>query len=258
MSSPRVQALKSSIEKAAAGHYYIHIFKKDGKLKRSHIKLSGFDLMFKKDPTFLYVRSLRHAGRAEDLLEYLSENGFGDDSQNRQFLADSYSAGNCEHYLDAIQAEVDNIPVSKPKKKESMSLADIISKRTVFEGFKVSNLKTEAEAPQMVTPKVRSSRNDLSSRLASLDDDKVLDITHFDVAKGTGVKTTKRTAKGSRRPLSSSGELNKVVFDFNKGTDIAVAALMSMGYAADVAANILTAAQTVKNGDLSKIALHHA
>lgn len=258
MAAHRIQSLKSKIEKADEGHYFIHAFKKDGVFKTSQIKLSGASQMFKKDPTFIYVRALRHAGHHNELLEYLVENGF-DETQSRSYLADAYTAANYETFSSEIDSEVSKLGSSKKDNKEHVSLKRINEIRAALENYKASNMKTvkETAAPEYTTPKpVQTvSRNDLKSRLATLEDGKVLDVSGYDAVKGTGVKTTTRTVKGTRHPLSTVGELNRVVFDFTRNTDIAVSALVAMGYTQERATTIVTAAHNSHPTDLSGIAV---
>lgn len=254
MATSTEQALRTKIEKAVEGHYYIHVFRKDGKLKTSHIKLSGADLMFKKDVTFMYLRSIRHAGRQDDLTEYLRENGV-DSSQISSVMADCYTAHNLAAHEAEVKAEIDNIPASNKVKRDPVSLSTIIGMQSLLEGYK-ANVKAKKESPaEYSTPKVRTARNDLKSRLENLEEGKVLDISQFDPAKGTGVKTTKLTSKGSRRPICASTELSRVVFDFSRDTNIAINALVSMGYSAERASAIISAAQTTKPVDITKIAV---
>ena len=258
MANQRIESLKSKIEKADEGHYFIHAFKKDGAFKTSHIKLSGAVQMFKKDPAFIYVRGLRHSGHHDELLEFLMENGF-EESQVRSYLADAYTAQNYEAYMSEIDTEVANISVSKKEQiREHVPLKRINEIRAALESFKMSAAAPKPkEEPVYTTPKISQAvnRNDLKARLAALEDSKVLDVSHYDALKGTGAKTSNRTSKGTRRPLSSSGELNKVVFDFARDTQIAVNALVNMGYTTDRALQIVDAAQAVKPVDLSGIAV---
>jgi hypothetical protein len=253
MATPRAQALKSKIDKACEGHYYIHVFKKDGKMKTSHIKLSGYNQMFKKDPAFMYVRSLRHAGVDNDIIEYLVDNGF-DNSQSRAYLRDSYNAETYESHQSEIDAELDAIPRVEKEKKEAVSLDRIISVKHMLESVKAAAGESN-EIPAVATPKLRGTKVDLKSRLTALDDGMVLDITHFDLLKKTGIKTTKRTSKGTRRPLASSGLLERIVYNFAKGPEVAIHALVSMGMTTDEASAAYSAATTTKTADLSKVAV---
>lgn len=253
MSTPRAQALKSKIDKASEGHYYIHVFKKDGKMKTSHIKLSGYQQMFKKDPAFMYVRSLRHAGVDNDVLEYMVDNGF-DNTQVRSYLRDSYSAENFEALQLEIDSELASIPHVEKEKKEAISLDRIISVKHMLESVKATAGESN-EIPAATTPKLRANKGDLKSRLTALEDGMVLDITHFDLLKKTGIKTTKRTSKGTRRPLSSSGLLERIVYNFGKGPEVAIHALISMGMSSDEASAAYSAATTTKTADLSKVAI---
>lgn len=257
MSASSAESLGNKIDKANKAHRYIHVFKKeDGTFKTSLIKLSGYQKMFKDTPTFMYARTLRHAGKSEDLLEYMGTFGYST-SEVHSYLNDSYNASNYEANLDIIEGEIATIPVEHKEKREVISLDSIISMRGLLDNFKPTVSKSKDEIPEPSTPKVKGARTDLKSRLEGLETDKVLDITHFDPSKGTGIKTTKRT-KGTRKPLSSVGDLNRVVFDFNKGTDIAVSALIAMGFAADRATAVVAAAQTIKPQPLSNIAINHA
>ncbi len=248
MSSSRADNLSTKVQKAKDGHYYIHVSKKDDKFRTSHIKLTGFEQFFRKDSTFVYARSIRLAGKTADLTEYLGTMGYAA-SDIQGHLSNSYTGANAESKLAEIEAEINAIPSNKKEKREIPTLDEIIGLKTAIEGFKPSvALKAAKEAvPEMVPLKVRSSsRSDLASRLTSLEDDKVMDITSYDPSKNTGIKTVKRPKSGPRRALSSNGVLNKVVFDFTKPTDVVVSFLMSLGHSKDEAVMILAAAESVK------------
>lgn len=253
MTSSAEVVFGNKIAKASAGHYYIHVFKKDEVLKTSHIKLSGYLQMFEKNPAFMYVYSLRHAGVESDLLEYMTKSGFSETDVRSQ-LKDSYTSSNYTLKQREISAEIANLPVVKKDEKKSVSLRYIMSLKEVLDNTK--NVKRVADdavaAPS--TPKSRS-KTDLDSRLDALPEDKVLDITHYDSATGGGIKTGKRTVKGTRRPLAVSGKLNRVVYDFAKGPDAAIAGLISMGMSQDSARAAVNAAVASKTADLSRVAI---
>jgi len=259
MSGSSEQSFKSKVEKAAEGHYYIHVFRKDGKLRTSHIKLSGYRQMFVKDPEFIYAYSLRHAGRMPELVEYMTSLGF-EDSAVRTYLQDAYNASNADRMAGDIHAELSSVPVVRKEVKKTMSLDEIISLKPLLDAARVSasGAKTADEIPAPSTPKATTtrSRTDLKSRVDALEEDKVLDISHYDSVRNNGIKTVKRTVKGVRRPLAASGNLSRVVFDFGRDVEIAVAALVSMGMTNEAARSSMTAAQSVKSGgDLSKVAI---
>lgn len=254
MSSASEQSFKTKLDKAVAGHYYIHVFRKDGKLKTSHIKLSGYSQMFVKDPEFMYVFSLRHAGKFQDLLEYMTSLSFAD-ADVRTYLKDAYTAANHTSLLADINAELAAIPVVKKEPKREVSLTEIINLKPLLDTVRSGKAAPTEEMPAPSTPKNTRNKTDLKSRLDALEEDKVLDITNFDAAKGTGIKTGKRTVKGTRRPLAATGDLNRVVFDFDKSVDVAVAALQAMGMSETAAKAAMTAAQSSKSASLSKIAI---
>ncbi len=255
MSSTSEQSFKSKVDKAVEGHFYIHVFRKDGKLKTSHIKLSGYRQMFVKDPEFTYVHSLRHAGKVADLLEHMTNLGFVE-SDVRTYLKDSYTATNYVSLEGDIHAELGLIPSVKKEPKRAVSLAEIIGLKPLLDATRSSTVKAASDdMPAPSTPKNPRNKADLKSRLDGLEEDKVLDISGFDTTKGKGIKTTKRTVKGTRRALAASGDLNRVVFDFEKSVDVAISALMSMGMTENQAKNAMTSAQKAKPASLAKIAI---
>jgi hypothetical protein len=255
MSSASEQSFKTKLDKAVEGHYYIHVFRKDGKLKTSHIKLSGYRQMFVKDPEFMYVFSLRHAGKSADLLEHMTNLGFAE-ADVRTYLKDSYTASNYVSLEADIQAELGLVPSVKKEPKRAVSLSEIIGLKPLLDTVRSSAPKTGADdMPAPSTPKNPRNKTDLKSRLDGLEEDKVLDISGFDTTKGKGIKTTKRTIKGTRRALAATGDLNRVVFDFEKSVDVAIAALVSMGMTETQAKNAMTSAQKAKPASLAKIAI---
>jgi hypothetical protein len=255
MGASNEQVFKNKIDKAVTGHYYIHVFRKDGKLKTSHIKLSGYRQMFVKDPEFMYVYTLRHAGRQPELLEYLTEMGFAD-ADVRTYLRDSYTAASQATLAAEIEAELAAIPVVKKEEKKSVSLNYIISLKPLLEGARTAATKTASgdDIPAPSTPKQRA-RTDLKSRLDALEEDKVIDISHYDAVKNNGIKTGKRTVKGTRRPLAATGDLHRVVFDFEKSVDVAVAALQAMGMTPEAAKAAMMSASASKPADLGRFAV---
>jgi hypothetical protein len=255
--SAKEQVFSKKVQKASAGHYYIHISKDaEGKTKTSNIKLSGFRQMFERDSQFIYNPALRVAGREEVLLEYLISLGYSE-KDVLAYLKESYTLSNCNTRFGEIEREIQSIPAPVKEEKKQISLDEIIRLRPLLDTAKVSGKAVESEtSPSEMTSFKSKSRNDLKSRLEGIEDEKVLDISLFDVAKGKGVKTTKRTTNGTRRPLASSGLLNRVVFDFSKDSNIAVQALVSLGMtqsASETAVN--SALSSAKTASLDKIAV---
>jgi hypothetical protein len=258
MTSSAEDVFKNKITKADAGHYYIHVFKKDGAIKTSHIKLSGYKQMLEKNPQFMYVYSLRHAGVESDLVEYLTKSGFTNSDELRTLLRDSYTSANVAMMHGNIEQEIAGIPVTKKDdKKKSVSLEYIISLKEVLDNTKSQIKRTAADdAPAAPSTPKNRGKADLDSRLDDLTEDKVLDITHYDPITDIGIKTSKRTIKGSRRPLAVSGKLSRVVCDFSKkGAENAEKALVSLGLTKDAARSAINAAQSSKTASLSRIAI---
>lgn len=243
------ESLQRNIEKARAEHYYIHVCKKGDDFKTSHIKLSGCELMFRKNAEFTYAFDLRHAGTPSVLLEYLVSKGVAE-TQARDFLKGSYTATNYMSLINEIQRELMSIPSVKKDAKKAVPLDYIISMKPHLDSVRSAN-KTETEVEFTELKKSRN-KNDLESRLAVIEDDKVLDISHFDDEKKNGIKTTKRAKNGSRRTLANSGNLSRVVYDFKNGVDAGVKALVYLGYTQDKATKIMNDASAVKVVDLKK------
>ena len=244
----------SKIDKANNGHYYIHVSKKGDVFKTSHIKLSGYRQMFEKTPDFMYVYTLRHAGLKEDLMGYLTKAGFPEDEIRKVLSNDSYTGTNFVGKQRQIDLELANVPVVKKDEKKSISLNYIISLKEVLDKTKITKQAADDACAAPSTPKSRV-KNDLKSRLDGLSEDKVLDITSFDAATNGGIKTAKRTVKGTRRPLAASGDLNRVVYDYAKGNEVAEKALVFLGMTEAAARNAVKAAMNNKTASLSRVAI---
>lgn len=256
--SAKEQVFSKKVEKANSEHSYIHITKDaTGKFKSSSIKLRGFRQMFERDSHFVYVPALRCAGREELVLEYLTSLSY-DEKDIRKYLTDVYSASNCNARLRDIEGEIQGIPTQPKAEKKNVSLDDIIRMRPLLDNVKFISAKGEesdSSASELKTFKAKS-KADLTSRLDSLDADKVLDITGFNPETNTGLSNKKRTTGGSRRPLAATGLLNRVVFDFNKGTEVAVKALIHLGMSKTASEKAVNeAVSSIKTVSLDKIAV---
>jgi hypothetical protein len=255
--SAKEQVFSKKVEKASAEHSYIHITKDaTGKFKTSSIKLRGFRQMFERDSHFVYVPALRCAGREELVFEYLTSLSY-DEKDVRKYMSDVYSASNCNARLRDIEGEIQSVPTQPKAEKKSVSLDDIIRMRPLLDNVKFVSAKGEEteSASELKTFKAKS-KTDLTSRLDSLDADKVLDITGFNPETNTGLSNKKRTTGGSRRPLAAAGLLNRVVFDFNKGTEVAVKALIHLGMSKTASEKAVNeAVSSIKTVSLDKIAV---
>lgn len=266
MAATKELHLKNKIEKAAASHSYIHVIKKDGKFHTTSIKLSGCLRMFNKDPDFLYIYSVRHAGHLPDIVDYFVENGFADDDKLTEYLNQHYSAYNFEENRLRIQEEIEEIPKAEKVEIPDVSFTDMKQMKKSLVGVRhifAKAVKGDSSSPPTpttpVTPKGKGLKLDTRSRLETLEEGRALDVTGYNVVKGTGIKTIKRTTTGKtlKRPLSSTGDLSKIYFDFSKaGNDVAIAALIHLGFSSENARIAVEAAQVNRSCDISTIVLN--
>jgi len=259
MATVRIGDLAAKIKKADAGHYYINIFQKDGKFKSTHIKLTGAEKMFQKDPHFVYVRSIRHAGNRTDLHAYLTAAGFKE-SDIKAHLNDSYTNDNFAKMQKEYQKELGKAPVMSPRAKVSrqdLSTDYILRLGKAMEGFKFEN-KPRATSPVPVTPKPAATggKMDLKTRLSSLSEDKVLDISSFDAEKKSGIKTVKKPTKSlNRKNVGNTADLKKIYFDFSKPVENGIAALVFLGFTQERATKIMRDPSHTRGTDLNAFAV---
>ena len=262
MATIRIGDLAAKIKKADAGHYYISVAKKDGKFRTSQVKLTGAEKMFLKDSNFIYVRSIRHAGNRQDLREYLMAAGFKD-SDIDTYLNDCYSPENISRLSKDYHKEVAKIPsVASPTRAKSprpnMSKDEIFSLGKSLEKFKFEN-KPRPTSPVPTTPKLSATgKSDLKTRLSGLSEDKVLDISGFNIEKKNGIKTITRPTKvGSKHSVGNTNDLKKIFFDFSKPVENGIAALVSLGFTQERASKVMNAPHNTKWNDLKSIAIKH-
>jgi hypothetical protein len=256
MSTVRIRDLKTKVDKADRGHYYIQVVKRDGKFKFSHVKLSGAENMFTKNPDFVYVRPIRHAGSQSDVHEYLSFAGF-EESQIKKYMNDSYTAKNFIKMLNEYNREMSKIPVSVPRERNAVSMDYIISYSKPLQGFKIEH-PNKASSPVPRTPKITAEggKADLKTRLAALTEDKVIEITHFDTEKKKGIKTIRRPNKGTKHAVGNTNDLKRVYYDFATPITNGVAALVFLGFNQEKATKIMNDSHA-KHTDISSVALKH-
>jgi hypothetical protein len=261
MSTVRIRDLKTKVEKADRGHYYIQLHRKDGKFKTSHIKITGAEKMFQKDPHFVYVRPLRHAGNSSDIHDFLVGAGF-DESQVKKYMKDSYSVSNFISMLNEYNREVSKIPSLPPKAKQErakVTMQHILNLGKSMEGFKLESAPARASSPVPSTPKLSTGggKADLKGRLSTLDEDKVLEITNFNSEKKSGLKTIKKPIKGSKHAIGNTTDLKKIYYDFAQPVDNGIAALVYFGINQEKANKIMRDPAHSKYNDLSNIAVKH-
>lgn len=258
MANVRIRDLKAKIEKADKGQYYISLSRKDGKFKSSHVKVSGAEKMFEKDPEYIYVRPLRHAGNREDLQAFLIGAGF-DATQVNTYLQDSYSASNFEKMQKEYLKEVSKLPSSAPRariQRAAVTMDQIISIGKKLEDFKVET--KSARSPVPCSPRASAGgKADLKSRLAALTEDKVLDITQFDPTRKVGFKSIPRPVRGMKKSVGNTVDLKRIVYDFSNPVENGIAALVFLGFSEEKATKVMRDPNHTKPVDLSTIAIKH-
>lgn len=254
MSTVRIRDLKTKVDKADRGHYYIQVVKRDGKFKFSHVKLSSAENMFAKNSDFVYVRPLRHAGIHSDVHEYLSSAGF-DEAQIKKYMSDCYTAKNFVKMLNEYNREMSKIPVSVPRERTRVSMDYILSCSKPIQEFKLDH-PNKASSPVPTTPKITAAggKADLKTRLAALTEDKVIDITSFDAEKKKGIKTIRRPLKGTKHAVGNTNDLKRVYYDFATPLTNGVAALVFLGFNQEKATKIMNDSHA-KHTDLSSVAV---
>lgn len=251
MSAIKFDTVKTKIENAANGHYYLHVVKKDDVFKTTNIKLSGYIQFMSKDNNFIYMPTHRLAGNVETLATYLYELGF-DEEAVRGYVESAYTVHNYEARRSEIDAEIASIPRKEKGKSSLPSLEYIITAGAVL---KTTKSLSKDGVPEPTTPKEKPNLKDLRFRLLNLEDGQALDVTNFDPVTKNGVKTVKRTNKGAQRSLGTTPELNRIVFNFNMDNGIAVKFLQTIGKAESDAIKIVEAAKKAITNDLSKLAV---
>jgi hypothetical protein len=257
MSTVRIRDLKTKIEKADRGHYYIQVVNRDGKFKTSHVRLGSAENMFTKHSDYVYVRPLRHSGSHTDVHSYLSFAGF-DETQIKKYMNDSYTSKNFIKMLNEYNREMSKIPVAPRRERmesSKISMDYIISYSKPLSEFKMDH-HNKASSPVPSTPKITAGggKVDMKTRLASLTDDKVIDITQFDTEKKKGIKTIRRPSKGTKHAVGNTNDLKRVFYDFSTPLTNGINALVFLGFNQEKATKIMNDSH-VKHTDLSSMAV---
>lgn len=260
MAAPQVQDFFARITKAKEGNYYLYVTLKDGKYRTSsHLKISGAEKMFVKHSDFIYSPDLHHCGIRSDVLNYLKslKTITFDESQLNDYLKKSYCAGSSPSIKAKMDAEIAtsaSVAAGKTISRDMITNSFIINLKSSLSSIK----KTKPPTPVPMTPKPvapKESLKTLKGRIQELPADKVLDFTAFNVEKKKGIKPIVRSPKGTKRPLGTTGDLSRIVFDFSKDTSVAIAALEHFGYSHEKATKIVTDATKAANApvDISRM-----
>jgi hypothetical protein len=257
MAAPQVQDFFSRITKAKEGNYYLYVTYKDGKYRSgSHLKISGAEKMFAKHSDFIYSPDLHHCGVRSDVLNYLKslKTITFDENQLNDYIKKSYCAGASPSIKAKMDAEIAATTQTSSLPRDKISAGFIIGLASTLSTIK----KTKPPTPVPGTPKPVAPKENLKTlkgRIHDLSADKVLDFTNFDVEKKKGIKPIVRSPKGSKRPLGTTGDLSRIVFDFSKDISIAVSALEFFGYSHEKATKIVNDASKAATApvDISKM-----
>lgn len=235
------EALKSKIESAANGHYYLHVSKSaSGEFKLTTVRISNYVNSMTKDNGFIYMPSHRLCGNFKVVSDYLRHMNADEDSIAR-FMSTAYTIHNYASRENEIKAEIAQIPKASKSKQDLPSIESIIFKGAILKANRViSNGKDFIPEPS--TPKEPANTKDLKVKLHSLEDGQALDITNFDPVNKTGTRRVKRTIKGQQKSLGSTPELNRIVFAKEINEDLAVKFLQAIGKSKDDAVSIVKTA----------------
>jgi hypothetical protein len=253
MATVSFDAIKSKIDNAANGHYYIHIAKKDGMFKLGSAKLSSYITNMSKDNGFIYMPTLRMCGNYKVVTEYLTQIDSNSETINHH-MATAYTIHNYDARENEIKEEIANIPKNNKSTKNKVSLESIIFTGTLLKANKMM-LNGKDVIPEPSTPKEAPNQKDLKVRLHSLEDGMALDISAFDPETKTGTRRVKRTTKGTQKSLGSTPELNRIVFARGINQEIAIKFLQSIGKSLDDATAIVRSAVSPSSHSLDSLAI---
>lgn len=252
MATVSFDAIKSKIDNAANGHYYIHITKKDGTFKLGTAKLSSYITNMSKDNGFIYMPTLRMCGNFKVVTDYLNQIDSNSETINHH-MANAYTIHNYTARENEIANEISSIPKNAKSVKNKVSLESIIFTGTLLKANKMMNGKDTVPEPS--TPKDAPNQKDLKVKLHSLEDGLALDITSFDPATKSGARKVKRTSKGNQKSLGSTPELNRIVFAREINQEIAIKFLQAIGKSLDDATNIVRLAISPSSRSLDSLAI---
>jgi hypothetical protein len=249
MSNIQNRDLKSKIEKANLGHYYINVARSGDKFKFTHIKLTGAEKMFDRDSNFVYCRPLRHSGNREVLKEYFLSIG-SKESDIKTYLSDIYAANNFVKMINEYNREIAKMPPTTHKEKikqTKLTLDFIISSGKQLKELREENARAPTPVARSPTAAASGGPQNLKTRVNSLEEDKVLDITGFNPEKNNGIKTIKKPSRGNKMAVGNTPILKRVYYDFTKPVENGIAALIFLKFNKEKAVKIMNeSAQTHK------------
>ena len=238
---------RAKVEAAANGNYYMQVSKKGKDFKFSSIKISSYIKKMSDDNDYIYITTHRLCGNIGHVKEYLMFLGCKE-ADIATCLKNSYNVANYEVNMAKIEAEIAAIPKPEKKKKNLLSYEDLLQVGEVLKSSKkVDKDETSEGMPIPGTPsRVKRSEEDIKSKLYNLPEGMALDITFFKPSTKTGARKVKRTKSGIQRALGSTLELNRIVFDFEFDSSIAVKFLQEIGKSEEEATTIVEAAKNFK------------
>jgi hypothetical protein len=262
-----VETFISRAENAAQKHYYVGVSVKDEKFKFNNIKLSSYINLLCKDPEYVFLPTHCHAGNKKVLTDYLLSCGF-DEASIKSVMEKSYNVYNYKNKETQINKEIEIAKKFEEDKKESQpTIQDLIKAKTLISATRAIKTKAKGGAGDTVveeapteflrTPKEKIKRSDLKARIATIPEDKYMDVTNFNAENKTGIKFIKRKLKDNLKPLSGKGSLNNVVYDFDQDGTNAISFMVALGHRKEDAEKIfktaLECAPQINTIDLTKI-----
>jgi hypothetical protein len=235
------------VEAAANGNYYIQVVKKEDEFKFSNVKISSYIRKMSDDNDYIYISSHRLSGNIEHVKDYLKFLGCKE-GDIETCLSNSYNVGNYEEKTPDIEAEISSIPKKDSKKKAALTYEELLLAGQTLKTAKNSEKDHISEGkPIPGTPlKKKKLEESLLDKLYNLPDGMALDITFFKPSTQTGVKKVRRTKNGAQRSLGSTLELDRLVFDFEFDSTVAVKFLQAIGKSDEEATEIVEKAKHFK------------
>lgn len=239
---------RTKVEDAANGNYYMQVVKKGEMFKIAKVKLSNYINKMSEDNDYIYISSHRLCGNKEQVQSYLKFLGCKEDDI-ATCIENSYNVSNYEKYTPEIEAEIASIPKNTKKSKTALTYEQLVALGEVFKSSK-NNVSEESSegTPIPGTPSRTKAfhQEDMKTKLYNLPDGVALDITFFKPSTKTGARKVKRTQKGTQRSLGSTLELNRIVFDFEFDSAVAVKFLQEIGKTEEEAIEIVETAKHFK------------
>lgn len=165
--------------------------------KKGALLIGGAVKKMEEDPTFMYVPHYHVAGPKKDIEAWLTENH---PEKVKEVMKSSYSMTTLKSksVREAFEQEIDNATEARASTNSTKAEMRQVNLMVLVKLLKLYQEQKKADPSSVTTAK---SNNDLKDKVASLEDDKVLDITNMK-RKGTDAKKMAFKEGSNRRRLS--------------------------------------------------------